>query len=119
MQVIEEIGITSWTERAPAIADALETGAVVLAPRLNFELSEQDRQFLSPSCLDGKSKNVSYRPTIGALGGASANVDQPALTAMLRRYSEHVSALMNALCPEYRGNYYQDLRAFVPPRSPG
>src|SRR5215469_5585906 len=114
MQVIEEIGITSWTERAPAIADALETGAVVLAPRLNFELSEQDRQFLSPSCLDGKSKNVSYRPTTGALGGASAKVDQPALTAMLRRYSEQVSALMNALCPEYRGKLLPGFTSFRP-----
>ena len=114
MQAIEELGITNWNESAPGIAEALETGKVVLAPRLHFELSQQERPFLSPACLEGKSKNVSYRPATGGLGGASPNVDQAALAAMLKRYFERASALMDALCPEYRGKLSPGFTSFRP-----
>ncbi|HLH39686.1 MAG TPA: Kdo hydroxylase family protein [Bryobacteraceae bacterium] len=114
MQAIEEIGITSWRETAPRMAEALEIGKVVLAPRLHFELPEPERRFLSPACLDGKSKNVSYRPATGALGGASPDADRAALTAMLKRYFERTSALLEALCPEYCGKLSPGFTSFRP-----
>ena len=114
MRVLEEIGITDWSEAVPGVAEALETGKVLFAPQLHFELSKAELQFLSPACLDGKSKNVSYRPASGALGGASRNVDQGSLTAMLRRYFENAFALMEALCPEYRGNLSPGFTSFRP-----
>jgi 3-deoxy-D-manno-oct-2-ulosonic acid (Kdo) hydroxylase len=111
---LAEIGIEHWSESVPGIAEALETGKVLFAPRLHFELSEQERQFLSPACLDGKSKNISFRPDTGALGGASADADRNALTAMLRRYFEKSSALLDALCPEYRGKLSPGFTSFRP-----
>ena len=114
MQVLREIGIRDWSEPVPGVAEALETGMVLFAPQLPFELNEKERAFLSPACLDGKSKNVSYRPANDALGGASASVDRGALQAMLRRYFEQSSALMDALCPEYRGKLSPGFTSFRP-----
>src|SRR5579884_2508179 len=114
MQMIEEIGITGWEEAAPRVTEALEAGKVVLAPHLHFELAEPERRFLSPACLDGKSKNVSYRPATGALGGASPDADRAALTAMLKRYFERTSALLEALCPEYCGKLSPGFTSFRP-----
>jgi len=122
--VLKEIGSAEWSEPVPGVAEALETGQVLFAPRLHFELSEAERQFLSPACLDGKSKNISYRPapdalaseTVdrGALGGASEAADRAALKALLRRYLETSSALMDALCPEYRGKLTRGFTSFRP-----
>lgn len=114
MEVLAEIGIGEWSEAVPGVAEALETGKVLFGPRLHFELSEQEPSFLSPACLDGKSKNVSYRPATGALNGASAGVDRQALTAMLRRYYEKSAALLDALCPEYRGKLSPGFTSFRP-----
>lgn len=114
MQVLEEIAITDWSEPAQGVAEALETGMVLFAPQLHFELSEPECAFLSPACLDGKSKNVSYRPANDALGGASEAVDGGALKAMLRRYFEKSSALMDALCAEYRGKLAPGFASFRP-----
>lgn len=114
MQVLEEIGIAGWGETAPGVAEALEEGRVVFAPRLPFEMLEQERVFLSPSCLDAKAKNISYRPQSDALGGASASIDREALKAMMRRYFEQASKLMAALCPEYRGKLSPGFTSFRP-----
>jgi hypothetical protein len=114
MQVLKEIGIAEWSEPAPEVAEALETGMVLFAPHLHFELNEQERAFLSPACLDGNSKNVSYRPANDALGGASESIDRGALKAMLRRYFEKSSALMDVLCPEYRGKWSAGFTSFRP-----
>ena len=114
MQALEEIGITNWTQPAPQVVEALETGKVLFAPRLPFDLSAQERTFLSPACLDGKSKNVSYRPQNDALGGASPAADRGALKAMLRRYFESSSALLDALCPDYRGKLSPGFTSFRP-----
>jgi 3-deoxy-D-manno-oct-2-ulosonic acid (Kdo) hydroxylase len=87
---------------------------VLFAPALHFELLEREQQFLSPACLDGKSKNISFRPATGAVNGASAAIDCEAITAMLRRYYEKSSALMDALCPEYRGKLSPGFTSFRP-----
>ena len=54
MEILEQLDVTSWQgpfDVQPL--DALETGKVLLAPRLAFELSAGERKFLSPACLDG------------------------------------------------------------------
>ena len=69
MEIIEQIDAERWDGPFPGeIAAALESGKVLFAPRLHFELTEAERRFLSPDYLDGKSKNISYRPETGALG---------------------------------------------------
>jgi hypothetical protein len=40
-------------------ARALESGAVLVLPRLPFAMSESERRFLSPDWSDGRAKNIS------------------------------------------------------------
>jgi len=115
MQALEELGITGWNESFSGAAEALESGKVLLAPRLHFALSETERRFLSPACLDGKSKNISYRPATGVLQGAAAGgSERDEMIAMLRRYYEQSSALVDALFPEYRGRLSLGFTSFRP-----
>jgi hypothetical protein len=110
MEILEPLDITSWQEPVPSgivarATDALETGKLLYAPQLPFELSEGERRFLSPDCLDGKSKNVSFRPESGVLKGTSCQgIPRDGLLCMLRRYYNRASDLLKALCPGY-GSY--------------
>ena len=74
MDILDQLEIAQWegpfaAEVTKRTAAALETGKVLFAPDLHFELSEAERRFLSPDILDGKSKNLSFRPATGALAG--------------------------------------------------
>src|SRR5271169_4090821 len=108
MEILEPLDITSWRgpfppETVAKAADALETGKLLYAPQLPFELSEGERRFLSPDCLDGKSKNLSFRPDSGVLKGTGyQGAERDELLGMLRRYYDLASDLLRALCPGYR-----------------
>src|SRR5438445_11519207 len=74
METLEPLNITSWQgpfspDIVAKAADALENGKLLYAAQLTFDLSEAERRFLSPDYLDGKSKNVSFRPGSGVLRG--------------------------------------------------
>ncbi|HML18102.1 MAG TPA: Kdo hydroxylase family protein [Bryobacteraceae bacterium] len=124
MEILEQIDIDQWDGPFPApvtakAAAALESGKVLFAPRLHFELAESERKFLSPDYLDGKSKNISYRPnvpaTANALGGTkSTGAEREELLAMLRRYYERSFALLKALCPDYRDRIQPGFTSFRP-----
>jgi hypothetical protein len=110
MEILEPLDITSWRgpfspETVAKAADALETGKLLYAPHLPFELLAGERRFLSPDCLDGKSKNLSLRPDSGVLKGTGYQGAQRAeLLGMLRRYYDRASDLLRGLCPGY-GDY--------------
>lgn len=120
MEILEPLDITSWEGPFPAetvakAADALETGKLLYAPQLPFELSEAERRFLSPDCLDGKSKNVSFRPDSGALKGTRCQgSERDELLGMLRRYYGRASDLLKALCPGYGDNLLAGFTSFRP-----
>ncbi len=120
MEILEPLDITSWQgpfspEIVAKAADALETGKLLYAPQLPFELSESERRFLSPNCLDGKSKNVSFRPQSGVLKGArSEGPERDELLAMLQRYYNRASNLLQALCPGYSNHLTPGFTSFRP-----
>ena len=116
MEILERLQIANWEGPVPkGMAAALESGKILFATDLHFELTANERRFLSPDCLDGKSKNVSYRPATGALQGtSSAGSDGEELKSMLRRYFEQSSALIRALCPEYRERLTPGFTSFRP-----
>ena len=71
-------------EAGAKAADALETGKLLYVPHLPFELSGQERRFLSPVYLDGKSKNISFRPGSGVLRGTGCQgAERDAMLGML------------------------------------
>jgi hypothetical protein len=120
MEILETLDVTSWqgpfaAETVVKAADALETGKLLYAPQLAFELSEAERRFLSPDCLDGKSKNVSFRPDSGVMKGTCCQgSERDELLGMLRRYYGRASDLLQALCPEYGNNLQPGFTSFRP-----
>jgi len=120
MEVLEPLDITSWQgpfspEIVAKAADALETGKLLYAPQLPFEVSEAERRFLSPDCLDGKSKNVSFRPDSGALKGTRCQgPEREDLLGMLQRYYNCASDLLKALCPGYGNHLTPGFTSFRP-----
>ncbi len=120
MEILESLVITSWQgpfsqEIVAKAAHALETGKLLYAPHLPFELSEAERRFLSPDHLDGKSKNVSFRPDSGVLKGTRCRgSERSELHGMLLRYYHCASALLKALCPEYDRHLTLGFTSFRP-----
>jgi hypothetical protein len=120
MDVLLPLDITSWQgpfspEIVAKAADALESGKLLHAPQLRFELSEGEHRFLSPDCLDGKSKNVSFRPAAGVLQGSRHHGrERDELRGMLQRYYTRASGLLKALCPEYGDNLRAGFTTFRP-----
>jgi hypothetical protein len=91
--------------QAPAAAravEALEAGGLVLLPQLEFEVSADERPLMDPAVLEPGTKNVSFDPTTGKLGGSRLEGEaQAALTGMVRRYSQFAAGLLGALAPAY------------------
>lgn len=120
MDILEPLHVTSWQgpfspDVVAKAADALETGKLLYASQLPFELSDAERRFLSPNCLDAKSKNISFRPGSGALKGTSYQSSERAnLQAMLQRYYKHAFGLLNALCPGYSDHLTAGFTSFRP-----
>jgi hypothetical protein len=119
MAILESFDTSSWqgspTPQVASAIDALEAGKVVYLPQLHFSLSDAELQILSPVCLDGKSKNVSYRPDSGALGHSGYQGEQrDQLLAIMRRYYEQASSLLQMLCPEYSGHLRPGFTSFRP-----
>jgi hypothetical protein len=120
MEIIEPLDITSWRgpfspEIVASAADSLETGKLLYAPQLPFELTEGERRFLSPDCLDGNSKNVSFRPGSGVLKGTRCQgAERDELLGMLQRYYNRASDLLKALCPAYANYLTPGFTSFRP-----
>lgn len=92
MTAIHPISLATWNGTLPAAeqgvaTDALEAGHVLFMPELRFELSEAERAYLNPA-LVGKSKNVSYDPRSGKLGGLNvATMKLDDLRALMDRFA--------------------------------
>jgi hypothetical protein len=120
MEILEPLDITSWQgpfspDIVAKAADALETGKLLYATQLPFDLSEAERRFLSPDCLDGKSKNVSVRPGSGVLRGTRCQGrERDELLGMLQRYHSRAADLLKALCPGYGDHLRSGFTSFRP-----
>ena len=120
MDVLQPLDITSWDGPLPPktvelAADALESGKLLFAEHLAFELLDAERRFLNPDCLDGKAKNISFRPGSGILRGTGLQGShRDELLAMLQRYSARSSALLKALCPSYADQLTLGFTSFRP-----
>jgi hypothetical protein len=125
MGALEPLDITGWrVALSPKIqaqaADALESGRLIYAPGLHFELAESEHRFLSPEYLDAKSKNVSLRPGTGILDGASCRgADYGELRGMLQRYSDQTSELLKALLPGWTAYIRRGFTSFRPAQIAG
>lgn len=80
----------------------IEDGGVLVLPRLRFELSADEHKLLDAGVADGKAKNVSLRGASDDVRGADPG-HADALRALMRRYRAQSTALIERVCPHYRG----------------
>src|SRR3954453_6795116 len=80
---------------------ALEAGDVLLMPDLRFVVEGAETRLFTPAIL-GSSKNSSYDPASGRLGGTTAAAaDAEMLAAFIRRFSRSATSLVQRLLPAY------------------
>ena len=105
MSAVVTLDLADWrptpsAETREAAVRALEGGAVIRLPRLNFVLTEIERRFLSPEWSDGRAKNISLD---GARlkGTVGTTEDRAELAAMIARFAACAADLVTALFPRY------------------
>jgi hypothetical protein len=106
MSQITPLEITSWDPQLARaeqtrLRDELEHGQVLFMPHLPFRLEENEQRFLSTAWSDGGSKNISLENN-GELKGARGSAeDLAAMLAMVRRFRDDATRLVNRLFPDY------------------
>ena len=99
--------IAAWPPRAAhqeEAISALEQGEVVCLPKLAFPLLDGEEALLDPQLCDGRSKNISFDPSTGRLGGLNTD-DLRALLVrrLMERFSAWSLATARQLLPAYAG----------------
>jgi hypothetical protein len=106
VNILHELSIDRWDpsvsrELQREAITALERGEVLFFPRLGFEMSERERQFLSPLWSDGKSKNVSLDGQRALRGARGPAQDLERLRAAMARFADQATRLVTRLLPDY------------------
>ena len=119
MTKVLQIGGVGWLEEPPAeavsaAAPALEAGDVIFLPDLRFDVEPSETLLFTPSIL-GSSKNASYDPASGRLGGTTATGrDAETLRGFIHRFSESAASLVSRLFPAYRDRMTRGRASFRP-----
>ena len=93
---------------------ALEAGDVLFLPRLAFAIDAGEASLFTPAIL-GSSKNASFDPSSGRLGGTSAiGQDAEMLRAFMQRFSDAAARLLDHLLPAYRDRLTRARASFRP-----
>jgi 3-deoxy-D-manno-oct-2-ulosonic acid (Kdo) hydroxylase len=118
VEVLQTLEIEHWQPAiepglSERLALSLEQGKVLYLPRLHFALLHDEQAFFSPQWLSGKRKNISLEGSEvrGATGSAQL-LGQ--LGAMIGRYCEHSSTLINGLFPGYTAQVRRARTSFRP-----
>ena len=105
MTDIVSLGLTSW--RSPQSEEiqqtairTLESGGVLMLSKLSFELSDEERRFLSPQWSDERAKNISLdSDTLRGARGESRDLAD--LASMISRFARCAGDLIGGLYPRY------------------
>jgi hypothetical protein len=118
--VLEELPISDWTGpfspevRARAL-DALEAGRVLVLPGLEFRLEPSETGFLDPSIAAGQRKNISLDPGAATCDSTALDPDQAQrLAAMMHRFADSATALVEGLAAPYAGRLERARTSFRP-----
>jgi hypothetical protein len=119
MTKVQQISGSGWRDAPPAgvvaaAESALEAGDVIFLPELSFRVEPEEAVIFTPSIL-GSSKNASYDPSTGRLGGTTAaGPDADMLRAFIHRFSESAAALVAQVCPTYGDRLVRGRASFRP-----
>jgi 3-deoxy-D-manno-oct-2-ulosonic acid (Kdo) hydroxylase len=103
----EEFDITAWhgpfeAETRARAQSALEHGKLLYFPKMPFQLSNSETEFLDGRLTDGKAKNISLDHTSGRLQGTSATGERAErLAAMIERFGAGATRFVKELLPNY------------------
>ena len=118
--VLEDLPISDWAGpfspelRARAL-DALEAGRVLLLPRLEFRLEPSEAAFLDPSIAAADRKNISLDPGAASVDATGLDPGQAErLAAMMHRFADQATALVEGLAPPYAGHLERARTSFRP-----
>ncbi len=123
--VLETLDATQWDEPLPATTvayatRALESGKILFLPKLKFRLAAGESRFLTPECVDGSAKNVSYDPLAAQIRHTSAQGDdRRQLAAMMQRFAAQARALVLSICPAYARALHHGLTSLRPVQARG
>jgi hypothetical protein len=118
MQAIKPFDLNTWQPNIDAAASqeytlTLESGQVVFLPNLGFQLTENERQFLSPSWLNGSRKNISLDgDKVGGAQGSEQQLND--LAAMVGRFAKQATHLVHQLFPSYVNHLHQARTSYRP-----
>ncbi len=119
MTRVRQIAGSRWDQRASlahseSFAGSLEGGDVLFLPQLRFEIGTHETSVFTPSIL-GSSKNASFDPRTGRLGGTTASgTEAETLGALIARFSDAANTLTQEMFPEYRGQLARGRASFRP-----
>jgi len=119
MTNIRRIDGVGWSDNgsngaAVEAVGALEAGDLLFLRSLAFSVEAAEARLFTPSIL-GSSKNASYDPASGRLGGTSATgQDAEALRGFIHRFSESAASLVGRLLPAYRDRLTRGRASFRP-----
>jgi hypothetical protein len=115
---VSTLEIDSWQPTVAASdtdrhARDLESGGVLVLPKLGFALTSDERRFLDVRWSDGKAKNISLDGDAikGAQGSAE---DIAAMTAMVSRFAGQASTLIASLFPRYASHLKRARTSYRP-----
>jgi hypothetical protein len=105
MPDIVSLDLTNWSPSQSAdvqqtAISTLESGGVLVLPRLAFKLSEAEKRFLSPQWSDLHAKNISLEGN-SLKGARGAAQDLAALSSMVARFAGSAAELVSGLFPRY------------------
>ena len=119
MTRILRISDVDWSSSPPsdvvaAAGAALEAGDLVFLPALSFAVAPAESLLFTPSIL-GSSKNASFDPASGRLGGTTATGGgADTLRAFINRFSEASASLVARLFPAYGDRVTRGRASFRP-----
>jgi len=94
---------------------ALEQGQIVYPTGTPFQLTSAEQRLLSPTWLQGSTKNISFNSRTGDVRGTTATgEDLAALEGLLSRFSAQARDMVTDLFPQYREHLDLGLTSFRP-----
>jgi hypothetical protein len=115
---VAELDVSAWRPDITAAeserhARVLESGGVLVLPKLAFALRDDETRFLDVRWSDGKAKNISLDGA--SIKGARGDSDDlAALARMIARFAADAAALVAALFPRYAPHLSRARTSFRP-----
>lgn len=107
--MITKLPIPDWTSPIAShlceeAIHHLESGQVLLFDPLSFQLSEEEKKFLTPSCIEKGRKNISYDVNHHSIKGVHPKIthESAVIKNMMNRYAKHTESLLSQLIPGYQ-----------------